>query len=636
MANKTVTVKPSGGTYTTLAAAIAGELVANADLVTMAGILTISVEGSWSGSPETGTTPVSTAGFTQSAAYYVNIVTDSANRYSGKWDTTKYILQITSADHSLLISGDYTRVTGLQVENPKTGDSSIVINIDGQVATNNNIKISKCCAKGSLETVYAQTGIYIADTDALVDIWNSVVWNIHPTTTNGKAIFTNGALVKLENCTFSGGHRGVNNGGNNLCKAINCIAVNTADRAFYDYDYVVGTDYNASDDATAPGANKQINRTITFVDAPNGDFHLDPTDTGVMDLGTTGVTLGFTDDVDGQERTGIWDIGADEYVAAGGGGGTQDIYLRPGHATPEDIILRDPTLADGPGGVALDGVIAATSTFTASLSLTVPLDGSIAAVSALSASLSLTVPLSGVLSGTSTLTAELTVVPAGVNLDGIIAATSALSAELSISKPLDGILAGAGSLSAILSLTKPLAGAIDASSTLSAALSLTVPLSGVVAGASALSAELSLGKPLAGILAGAGALSASLSLTKTLDGAIVATSVLSGVLSLTVPLSGILDGVSTLSGELTVIGFGVNLDGVISAISTLTASLTVEMAVFGRLRLVTPAQPYLPILCRALTHHVLPTTAEAGKTIYTEAAMELHLTCPPIGGHSWS
>jgi hypothetical protein len=322
--------------------------------------------------------------------------------------------------------------------------------------------------------------------------------------------------------------------------------------------------------------------------------------------------------------------------AAGGGGGTQDIYLRPGHATPEDIILRDPTLADGPGGVALDGIIAATSTLTASLSLTVPLDGSMAAVSALSASLSLTVPLAGSIAGTSTLSAELTVVPAGVNLDGVIAATSILSAELSISKPLDGILAGVGALSAILSLTKPLAGAIDASSTLSAALSLTVPLAGVIAGASTLSAELSLGKLLAGTTAGTSTLSASLSLTKTLDGAIVATSVLSGVLSLTVPLSGILDGVSTLSGELTVIGFGVNLDGVISAISTLTATLTVEMAVFGRLRLVTPAQPYLPILCRALTHHVLPTTAEAGKTIYTEAAMELHLTCPPIGGHSWS
>jgi hypothetical protein len=30
--------------------------------------------------------------------------------------------------------------------------------------------------------------------------------------------------------------------------------------------------------------------------------------------------------------------------------GTLDIFLRPGHATPEDITLRDPTLADGAGG----------------------------------------------------------------------------------------------------------------------------------------------------------------------------------------------------------------------------------------------------------------------------------------------
>ena len=55
MANKTVTVRPSGGTYTSLSAASTGDETANADLTAsgLNGILTISIEGTWS-SADTG------------------------------------------------------------------------------------------------------------------------------------------------------------------------------------------------------------------------------------------------------------------------------------------------------------------------------------------------------------------------------------------------------------------------------------------------------------------------------------------------------------------------------------------------------------------------------------------------------
>jgi len=79
---------------------------------------------------------------------------------------------------------------------------------------------------------------------------------------------------------------------------------------------------NASEDATAPGANSLINQTLTNIswvstDTNTEDLHINSGST----LKDAGVDLSgiFTTDIDGVTRTGTWDIGADEYVAAGGG-----------------------------------------------------------------------------------------------------------------------------------------------------------------------------------------------------------------------------------------------------------------------------------------------------------------------------
>ena len=97
MANRNVTVHPTAegtgdASYLTLAAAIAGELIVEDDLVTAEELLTIEIQGDWNASPDT--TAVVVNAFTDSAAYYVNIYTDSANRAGPTWDTTKYILQV--------------------------------------------------------------------------------------------------------------------------------------------------------------------------------------------------------------------------------------------------------------------------------------------------------------------------------------------------------------------------------------------------------------------------------------------------------------------------------------------------------------------------------------------------------------
>lgn len=71
---------------------------------------------------------------------------------------------------------------------------------------------------------------------------------------------------------------------------------------------------NLSDDTQFPGTSVD-STTLSFVGS--GDYHLSASDTAAIDAGTD-YSGTFTTDIDGVTRSGTWDIGADEYVAAGG------------------------------------------------------------------------------------------------------------------------------------------------------------------------------------------------------------------------------------------------------------------------------------------------------------------------------
>jgi len=76
-----------------------------------------------------------------------------------------------------------------------------------------------------------------------------------------------------------------------------------------------------------------VNRTIAFNDSGSNDYHLGISDTQAMDLATDlGTTNGINFDIDNFDRDAEavdWDIGADEFVAAGGAvtGSTQPTYI---------------------------------------------------------------------------------------------------------------------------------------------------------------------------------------------------------------------------------------------------------------------------------------------------------------------
>ncbi|MDV7392544.1 hypothetical protein RZS08_14355, partial [Arthrospira platensis SPKY1] len=98
MANATVTVKSSGGDYTSLNAALAGEvadLTSNCHGTGGPGILTIEC---WNFED---TTAASTGtGYTTSADYYINIIgraDDKTSSNTGKWSTDRYRLITTGS-----------------------------------------------------------------------------------------------------------------------------------------------------------------------------------------------------------------------------------------------------------------------------------------------------------------------------------------------------------------------------------------------------------------------------------------------------------------------------------------------------------------------------------------------------------
>jgi hypothetical protein len=80
------------------------------------------------------------------------------------------------------------------------------------------------------------------------------------------------------------------------------------------------SDYNISDLALdAPGANSKNSATVIFVNAASENFHLSSSDTTARGAGTDlsgDLNLPFNDDIDGQIRVGLWDIGADQSAIA--------------------------------------------------------------------------------------------------------------------------------------------------------------------------------------------------------------------------------------------------------------------------------------------------------------------------------
>lgn len=310
---RTRTVKSSGGDYTSLSAWESGE---QADLVTLDEIRVAECYAM------SDTTAVDINGWTTDATRYIKITVPQAERHNGKWNTAKYRLEVSAADNSVLwVQEDFVRLEGLQVYNTSTGlyPGGVTVNATGATST---IYISHCIARSAVGTTYRQYGFTLKA--ATVYIWNCLAYDwLGSTDSVGfRQNLLSGGTAYCYNCTAHSCDRGFENGDNGADMIVkNCLAAGCSDGFIAGWAWPSGCDYNASDLASdAPGTNSRNSQTFTFVDAANDDFHLASTDAGAKDYGTdlsADANLAFSTDIDGQTRSGSWDIGADEYIASG-------------------------------------------------------------------------------------------------------------------------------------------------------------------------------------------------------------------------------------------------------------------------------------------------------------------------------
>ena len=271
------------------------------------------------------TTAVTLAGTTTTAANYIEVWTDPAQtygRHDGKWNTGKYRLEVSNYGDTGLVTVNvpYVILDGLQIKSTfSTPGSGHAIKINHSSGGTPWVKVSNSILQGVVSGSFYNFGIEVREGTAY--IWNNIFYNWNSTygfgmyvgTATDNAYFYNNTIV---NCTY-GIRQNVG-----VLTAVNNIVKGSGNTNAY-----VGTftssDYNSTDgtDNTEGGANSLQSQIFSFVNTGAGteDFHLLLTDTGALNHGIADPGSGlFSDDIDGQTRSGTWDIGADEYVAAGG------------------------------------------------------------------------------------------------------------------------------------------------------------------------------------------------------------------------------------------------------------------------------------------------------------------------------
>lgn len=264
------------------------------------------------------TTAVTINGWTTSATNYIRVYTPSGERHDGKRNTSKYRLEVNSgtADTQVLsINEEYVRVEGLQTQMTLSGSPTIYsIGINVILAGASDVRIENNIinlVKGANNTQYL-SGVEFTNTSASarLKLSNNIVYDWIAGTVESRGIQfdggTNGSAIYAHNNTSQNCQIGFSNG---VGAGVTFLAKNCGAASC-----TTGFSTNITQttcSSTAP----------TFVNAGADDFHLQSSDTTWKDAGTdlsADANYPITLDIDGSTRTGTWDIGADEYVAAGG------------------------------------------------------------------------------------------------------------------------------------------------------------------------------------------------------------------------------------------------------------------------------------------------------------------------------
>lgn len=261
-------------------------------------------------------------------------------RHNGKWDPTKYRLEVENAD-AAITGGIWTkalRITGLQVAikavKPDTKVVAALKLFDSQKPA--DLRVSHCIIRGDqAKPSPYYTGIWVGPGPANVRIWNNIIYGFG---TQGKAFMHIGIAMNFDAMSYVYNNTVSNCGvgiaklykpttGKSLLKNNLCYN-NTANYAEHHEDVFdpKGTNNLSGPSLSdAPGLDPLNATKVEFMDAANGDFSLAPTDTGARGKGvdlSKDPKLAFEDDIAGRPRSGAWDVGA--CAAAAGAATSKD------------------------------------------------------------------------------------------------------------------------------------------------------------------------------------------------------------------------------------------------------------------------------------------------------------------------
>lgn len=292
------TICLSGCNYTSLAGFESGE---DSDLTGTGPAIANITEGFMD------TTSVTFGGWTTTVNDYIEIFVDSTARHHGVWNESAYILN--TSDTAIFIQEYNIRIDGIQINLSTAGYG---IRINGAYNSNVDIRISNSIIKGSASS---RRGIYSDSDYGGARVWNTIITGF-TSPSYGQAIYadSNSGLWNISNSILSGNRIGLARS-KGAVSATNVASFNNTD----DFSGAVNITYSASDDGDCDDATciQPSNWSTVFVDYENRDFHLKGTDTDLKDRGIDLSSWGYyTTDIDGETRTGTWDIGADEYVTA--------------------------------------------------------------------------------------------------------------------------------------------------------------------------------------------------------------------------------------------------------------------------------------------------------------------------------
>lgn len=318
------TICPSGCDYTALETCLNTN---EGDLVTDDTNLVCDIQGTWS-SPDT--TEVVIHNYTTDADNDIHILTTGGARHQGVESSSYYQLHTPTDGYSIAVWVDNTIVDGLQIgldtdgftdsatawwlEDGTSGTHTFSNNIVYMVAGSDNYNSAR-----GIRTQYSNSPTMYIYNNMFLKLSGADSYSLDIINYGGGTYYVyNNTMVGQTSTGDTTGYRA--DKGTHYIKN-NISVLHTSGKDFGSFSGATihaSTTKNLSSDTTAPETGTYYDSgSPAFVSA--SDYHLAGTGTWGLDVGSDLSAEYFADDIDGVTRAGTWDLGADEYVAAGGG-----------------------------------------------------------------------------------------------------------------------------------------------------------------------------------------------------------------------------------------------------------------------------------------------------------------------------